>query len=67
MSMPAQEPRPIISALAPFYARHGMRWQTYSGLLYGWLIENRAPHTDWSLSQSTPQRVAETTANARTR
>ena len=36
------------SELAPFYARHGMRWQTYSGLLYGWLVENRAPHTDWS-------------------
>ena len=36
-------------ALEPFYARHGMRWQNYSGLLYGWLVENRAPHTDWSL------------------
>jgi fatty acid desaturase len=37
-------------ALEPFYTRHGMRWQTYSGLLYGWLVENRAPHTDWSIS-----------------
>ena len=35
-------------ALAPFYERHGMRWQNYSGLLYGWLVENRAPHTNWS-------------------
>ena len=35
-------------ALAPFYLRHGMRWQSYSGLLYGWLVLNRAPHTDWS-------------------
>ena len=35
-------------ALAPFYTRHGMRWQTYGGLVYGWLVENRAPHTDWS-------------------
>jgi fatty acid desaturase len=35
-------------ALAPFYERHGMRWQTYGGLVYGWLVENRAPHTDWS-------------------
>jgi fatty acid desaturase len=34
-------------ALTPFYQRHGMRWQSYSGLLFGWLIENRAPHTDW--------------------
>jgi fatty acid desaturase len=39
-------------ALVPFYQRHGMRWQNYSGLLYGWLIENRAPHTDWTQSAS---------------
>jgi fatty acid desaturase len=36
-------------ALVPFYERHGMRWQNYSGLLYGWLVENRAPHTNWAL------------------
>ena len=44
--------------LRPFYARHRMRWQTYSGLLYGWLVENRAPHTDWSadLPSSRPER-----------
>jgi fatty acid desaturase len=35
-------------ALVPFYDRHCMRWQNYSGLLYGWLVENRAPHTNWS-------------------
>jgi fatty acid desaturase len=35
-------------ALLPFYERHRMRWQNYSGLLYGWLVENRAPHTNWS-------------------
>jgi fatty acid desaturase len=35
-------------ALVPFYERHGMRWQTYSGLLHGWLIDNRAPHSDWT-------------------
>jgi fatty acid desaturase len=34
-------------ALVPFYERHAMRWQNYSGLVYGWLIENRAPHTNW--------------------
>jgi len=39
-------------ALVPFYERHGMRWQNYSGLLYGWLVENRPPHSDWS--QQTP-------------
>jgi fatty acid desaturase len=42
---------PLQRALAPFYGRHGMRWQTYSGLLYGWLVENRAPHTDWSVTE----------------
>jgi fatty acid desaturase len=35
-------------ALVPFYARHRMRWQSYSGLLYAWFVENRAPHTNWS-------------------
>ncbi|MBI3403404.1 MAG: fatty acid desaturase [Acidobacteria bacterium] len=39
-------------ALGPFYARHGMRWQNYSGLLYGWLVENRAPHTNWALDET---------------
>jgi fatty acid desaturase len=42
-------------ALEPFYARHGMRWQTYSGLLYGWLVENRAPHTDWSVRRESEE------------
>jgi fatty acid desaturase len=39
-------------ALTPFYERHRMRWQTYHGLIHGWLIENRAPHTNWSASPS---------------
>ncbi|MBI3493514.1 MAG: fatty acid desaturase [Acidobacteria bacterium] len=39
-------------ALGPFYERHGMRWQNYSGLLYGWLVENRAPHTNWALGEA---------------
>ena len=34
--------------LGPFYERRHMRWQSYSGLLYGWFVENRAPHTNWS-------------------
>jgi fatty acid desaturase len=41
--------------LLPFYARKGMRWQTYRGLIYGWLIENRAPHTDWSKTDGSAQ------------
>ena len=35
-------------ALLPFYEQKRMRWQTYGRLVYGWIIENRAPHTDWS-------------------
>jgi fatty acid desaturase len=34
-------------ALVPFYASRQMRWQTYRGLLYGWFVLNRVPHTDW--------------------
>jgi fatty acid desaturase len=34
--------------LTPFYQRHQMRWQNYSGLLYAWFVENRAPHTNWA-------------------
>ena len=35
-------------ALTPFFERKQMRWMTYGRLVYGWLVENRAPHTDWS-------------------
>jgi fatty acid desaturase len=34
-------------ALLPFYEAKGMRWQTYGGLLHGWFVQNRVPHTDW--------------------
>lgn len=37
----------VQQALAPFYARKHMRWRTYGELVYGWLVENRAPHTNW--------------------
>ncbi len=36
-------------ALRPFYVSKRMEWQTYRGLLYGWLVQNKMPHTDWSL------------------
>jgi hypothetical protein len=44
-------------ALTPFFERKQMRWMTYGRLVYGWLVENRAPHTDWSLPNSTPSRT----------
>jgi fatty acid desaturase len=48
-------------ALLPFYERRGTRWQTYSGLVHGWLILNRAPHTDWSRSETAPAADARAT------
>src|SRR4051812_1850998 len=51
-------------ALAPFYERHRMRWQNYSGLVYGWLVENRAPHTDWSRDTLNEVRDAAGSAHA---
>ena len=34
-------------ALVPFYEKKNMRWRTYGELVYGWLVENHAPHTNW--------------------
>jgi fatty acid desaturase len=34
-------------ALVPFYAGKHMRWRTYGQLVYGWLVLNQAPHTNW--------------------
>ena len=44
-------------ALAPFYERKKMRWRTYGELVYGWLVENHAPHTDWSRTEGPSPRV----------
>jgi fatty acid desaturase len=38
-------------ALVPFYERKRMRWLTYGRLVYGWIVENQKPHTDWSASR----------------
>ncbi len=35
-------------ALTPFLERRSLRWRTYPSLVYGWLVENQAPHTDWA-------------------
>jgi fatty acid desaturase len=43
-------------ALATFYEMKRMRWQTYSGLLYGWLIKNQQPHTNWAAQGSAAER-----------
>ncbi len=35
-------------ALRPFFAQRNMHARTYAGLLFDWLVRNRAPHTNWS-------------------
>ncbi len=37
-------------SLGPFYQSKGMRWHSYGGLVYGWIVLNKAPHTDWHLA-----------------
>jgi fatty acid desaturase len=41
-------------ALVPFYEKKQMRWRTYGQLVYGWLVENHVPHTDWSAESLIP-------------
>ena len=38
------------NALKPFYAERGMHWMSYSKLVYGWIVLNKTPHTDWDLA-----------------
>ncbi|MBI3263569.1 MAG: fatty acid desaturase [Acidobacteria bacterium] len=42
-------------ALVPFYARHGLPWKTYAGLVFGWIVENRPPHTNWTAAEDSRQ------------
>jgi fatty acid desaturase len=51
-------------ALVPFYKRHDFRWRTYPGLVYGWLFENRAPHTNWA-ERGRPRAAATTGSDER--
>src|SRR5688572_23802840 len=38
--------------LLPFYERKQMRWRTYGELVYGWLVENQKPHTNWAANNN---------------
>ncbi len=49
-SVPCYNLPALQRALQPFYQKRGMRWQTYGGLVYGWLVLNKKPHTDWNLA-----------------
>lgn len=37
-------------ALVPFYERHRMPWRNYGTLIKGWLVDNKAPHSNWDLA-----------------
>jgi fatty acid desaturase len=53
-------------ALVPFYQSKNMRWMTYGRLVYGWIVENRAPHTDWSRPESPgPRSIVEPSTQSR--
>ena len=41
-------------ALVPFYETKQMRWRSYGQLVRGWLVENRAPHTNWAAPAAAP-------------
>jgi len=37
-------------ALVPFYRERGMKFHSYRQLVYGWIVLNKMPHTDWDLA-----------------
>jgi fatty acid desaturase len=40
------------TALVPFFETERVPARRYRDLLRGWIVENRAPHSDWSASAS---------------
>jgi fatty acid desaturase len=38
----------LSAALVPFFEKEGIPARRYRDLLRGWIVENRAPHSDWS-------------------
>jgi len=50
--------RRLQALLKPFYAEMGMKPVGYAGLLYGWIVRNGAPHTDWHAARRDPIRAA---------
>jgi 4-hydroxybenzoate polyprenyltransferase/fatty acid desaturase len=45
-------------ALRPFLTARGVPNHTYGALLYGWLVENQAPHTRWEPASTGRSRLA---------
>ena len=39
-------------ALLDFYEKKQMRWRSYGELVYGWIVENQQPHTNWAATKA---------------
>lgn len=39
-------------ALLSFYEQKQMRWRSYGELVYGWIVENQQPHTNWAATKA---------------
>jgi fatty acid desaturase len=37
----------LSEALVPFYEKEGIPARTYLELIWGWIVLNRRPHSDW--------------------
>jgi len=44
----------LATALVPFFETEGIPARRYRDLLRGWILENRAPHSDWSVPAPAP-------------
>jgi fatty acid desaturase len=44
----------LATALVPFFEKEGIPARRYRDLLRGWIVENRAPHSDWSAPAGAP-------------
>jgi fatty acid desaturase len=51
-AVPFYRLRALNEALTPFFEKEGVRERRYGGLLWDWLVRNRAPHTDWSAASA---------------
>jgi len=47
--VPFYKLRKLHFALRPFFDEIGWKTTTYGRLIKGWILENKAPHTDWHL------------------
>ena len=54
----------LSDALVPFFEKEGIPPRRYRDLLKGWILENRAPHSDWSAPASASPGGARTAPSA---